>query len=161
MFLNLTAKHQVLGPEKWPTEVAIGQSGQDAQQRLRDLVQKELDIEHTGKRYVGGDYAVLTNPEMETIIARRMTHMKGHKKLLQWVADTGNCATPKVGVAFWHDAGASNATKKQVLPDSFVTGIASAVRVGGLKVTLLGYAPISNVPPGVHVSCRKQILQTV
>ena len=160
MFLNETAKHRVLEPE----ESLLSQNAIIAfqgQQKLRQVVQKELDIPHNGKRHVGEDYAILTNPEMETIIARRMTHMKGHKKLLQWVDDTGNCATPKVGVAFWHDGNASNATKKQTLPDSFVTGIASAVSVGGLQVTLLAYAPISNVPPGVHVSARRKYCNSI
>ena len=153
--LNETAKHQLLDPETLPTDLIGNQT------RLRDVVMKELDIQHNPKRKVKDDWAILRNPHMQTIITRRLTHMKGHQKLLQWVADTEKCATPKVGVSFWHDAGASNAKKKQMLPDSFVTGIASAVSVGGLQVTLLAYAPISNVPPGVHVSARRKYCNSI
>ena len=107
MFLNETAKHQVLEPSAWPTDLTGNQK------RLRLVVMKELDIQHNAKRKVGDDWAILSNPQMQTVLTWRLTHMKGHAKLLQWVADTGNCATPKVGVAFWHEAIASNEKKSR------------------------------------------------
>ena len=154
MFLNKTAKHLVLEQKKWPAD-PYGHKDRP-QPWWRKVVRHKLDLNHCPNRKRGDKWAILTIPEMQSICAQRLTHMKGHAKLLQWVADAGHCATPKVGVAFWHDGKASNATRKQMLPDSFETGMKSAVRVSGLQVTLLAYAPIGNVPRGVHVSARSK-----
>ena len=82
--------------------------------------------------------------------------MRGHEKIQAWAA-THNVNIPLVGVAFWHDMRAFNRSPQR-LPDASYEGLISASGVAGLKVYLLGYAPVTNLPANVEACPAEEVL---
>ena len=126
------------------------------QKELRNALLYGLDISLNDRPRLNG---VEVNLPMETcweMYNRRVLHMRGHEKIQAWAA-THNVNIPLVGVAFWHDMRAFD-RKPQKLPDASYEGLISASGVAGLKVYLLGYAPVTNLPANVEACPAEEVL---
>lgn len=136
------------------------------QSTLRQRCRSALDVPirpTIPSRNKPGSQIVMTNTELEVAYTRRREHMVGRKKALEWAIDeiedggpllpggdgglSPASRTPMVGVAFWH----SMDEQSPCLPDSFAFGLKTAIVNARLRVQLLHYHPLENVPPGVEL----------
>ena len=163
---------------------------------LRDALRHNLDFPIAPVVKVEGVFDgqhTLTNTEMKAVYERRRAHMEGYRRTLKWAVSRcksieaapppdANLAvvacppdsklmeaacpptlyTPLRAIAFWHSP-----ISLLTLPESFVLGLASALRVG-FVVDLYVYETFPNVPRGVAVhgafkfltkECRDDALQ--
>ena len=135
-----------------------GEKGETLQSALRQGLRTGLDIHVpplVGSRGKSVNQICLTCDEMRQIYSRRVRHMMGHRETLQWAIQRverlsagGGVSehaftTPARAVASWHGG--------QRLPDSFVSGVSTASTVAKLRVELLCYTELENVPESVEV----------
>ncbi len=146
-------------------------SGTPMQMSLRQALRTHLDLKITPVvKNASGGQDVMSIDDMTAAYKRRQAHMMAYRQMLAWaITQTQKLGgglppgdaegrrwlapkerpleTPRVAVAFWHSVGGA----PRRLPASFVEGITSCVRVSGLKVVLLTFQDLENLPEGVFV----------
>ena len=131
------------------------------QDRLRRAHRGELDVFMPPVYRFEGKQFALSVQNLERAYIRRQLHMEGYKNSLCWAVRRVKFGQPLVaasqGIAFWHSVGGSVPGEVR-LPSAFETGLRTAVARSGLRVYLLAYQRISNLPRGVVLADARKVL---
>ncbi len=149
--LGLALEHLVV-PAPWESLKVRGVPDQDTRRHAL----ARLDVPINARLYKDGEYIILSTPEMRQAYERRREHALGHKMLLEWAQQKSSgglspqdLMVPAIAVMFWHGS---------EVPDTFRSGVASAVLQSGLTVVLYTYDGIAGLPQGVVVKNATTVL---
>ena len=128
-----------------------------SQEKLRTALKSSLDMSIVTKTQQGGrsgTWLYLTSENMQKVFVFRHIHMKGRKRLEQWVKGLPSVDSTEQSwaFAFWHNI--DDAENKR-LPEICYVGLSSAARYFNVK--LIAYQSVA-APPEVTVLNAEQFL---